>query len=877
LAGDYGYVVGGFGDDSSCSELVMSVLDAKTQRWMNVDFDANGYDNRAGHSTVVHKGTMYVYGGEIVGSRLISSSIITCSMELDDLVWNELELAEEPDDLTEEDPEVPQVEVVIDKGPPTLRAWHSAVVVEIPSPEEQVEGEAEAKVGPQMLVFGGQNEETEPLSDVWLLNLEAKKWFKPETSGDLPDARAYHTTTSVGGPAGNIVLYGGSDGDNRFDQVHVLSTLAQADAEGTPASFQWTRCQVDDFIPAGRCWHSAVTRVIEVDMEELKSMMVHHDLDEEDPGQTNDEEENADSELLESLRFRTLTLIFGGHSKDGVLPTEVLSFDHIKCEWEKIEAEGVCPKPRFGHDSIFSEEHQTMVSVGGIAADGKIGDIISLDMNATKEEIAEVEGGAKLGWGRQKAANGREYEGSFRHDKRHGKGMMTYSEDDIEGTYKGDWINGLRSGEGICVYACGSEYTGEWSADDKCGSGVLTYLKGPLTGKSDGEGIEGIVEDRYQGQWSGDQRHGEGEQTYVNGDKFVGLWASGMKNGYGTMYYGDGAVYKGAWSEGMCSGVGVLTTAKKDVYEGTFKMGVMHGIGVCTYADGSRYDGMFKQGMCNGAGTCKYSNRDEYVGKWRSNMRNGRGVCNYAAGHEYQGTWSADMRSGKGVCKYKNGDKYEGQWANDVKEGDGEYVKQNGTRYEGEWEGGVRCGQGECVFYAGFPPQQADTYKGSWLSDMRIGKGTLTYLNGDVYEGSWEDDLQRGQGRLTYVNGNVYEGDWENGRQDGKGILEKVQGEPSVYKGLFANGVFQGQGIAEYSSADEYDGKWNEGVRSGMGSMEYKNGDIYEGQWENDMRQGTGTATYADGHTYEGEWKNDKRHVRKTNWKEDDWKQKERS
>lgn len=67
--------------------------------------------------------------------------------------------------------------------------------------------------------------------------------------------------------------------DTRFDQVHVLSTLSQADrdAEGN-ASFQWTRCLVDNFIPAGRCWHSAVTRIIEVGVGELKAMMVHHDL-----------------------------------------------------------------------------------------------------------------------------------------------------------------------------------------------------------------------------------------------------------------------------------------------------------------------------------------------------------------------------------------------------------------------------------------------------------------------------------------------------------------------------------------------------------------------------------------------------------------------
>merc|ERR1719473_1416506 len=213
-----------------------------------------------------------------------------------------------------------------------------------------------------------------------------------------------------------------------------------------------------------------------------------------------------------------------------------------------MEAEGFPPEPRFGHASVLSDDLGTMVSVGGITAAGKVGETVSLDLNATKEEIDAAETGAQLGWGKQKAGDGREYEGSFRHDKRHGKGVMSYGPKDLEHTYKGDWVDGLRSGQGVQTYKCGSEYIGEWSADDKSGVGVMTYQKGPQTGKSDGEGIDGIVEVKYDGQWSGDKRHGQGTCEYVNGDKYEGTWASGMKDGYGVMEYGDGAVYKGTWS-----------------------------------------------------------------------------------------------------------------------------------------------------------------------------------------------------------------------------------------------------------------------------------------------------------------------------------------
>ena len=37
-------------------------------------------------------------------------------------------------------------------------------------------------------------------------------------------------------------------------------------------------------------------------------------------------------------------------------------------------------------------------------------------------------------------------------------------------------------------------------------------------------------------------------------------------------------------------------------------------------------------------------------------------------------------------------------------------------------------------------------YEGQWKDDMRDGKGTFVYVNGDKYVGDWKADVQDGKG-----------------------------------------------------------------------------------------------------------------------------------
>jgi hypothetical protein len=93
-----------------------------------------------------------------------------------------------------------------------------------------------------------------------------------------------------------------------------------------------------------------------------------------------------------------------------------------------------------------------------------------------------------------------------------------------------------------------------------------------------------------------------------------------------------------------------------------------------------------------------------------------------------------------------------------------EYMDENDT-------GGTKCST--------FPDR---SYDGGWVDDMRSGKGTMTYPNGDVYDGNWKANQMNGQGKLTYKNGDVYEGNWVDGKENGTGTMTSATGEV-VYNG----------------------------------------------------------------------------------------------
>jgi len=70
--------------------------------------------------------------------------------------------------------------------------------------------------------------------------------------------------------------------------------------------------------------------------------------------------------------------------------------------------------------------------------------------------------------------DGRKYQGSFSHGKKHGHGVLTWPNGTI---YDGHWSNNKRHGRGTLTWPNGAKYVGEWKGDIKKGNGVYTWQK----------------------------------------------------------------------------------------------------------------------------------------------------------------------------------------------------------------------------------------------------------------------------------------------------------------------------------------------------------------------------------------------------------------
>ena len=105
------------------------------------------------------------------------------------------------------------------------------------------------------------------------------------------------------------------------------------------------------------------------------------------------------------------------------------------------------------------------------------------------------------------------YEGTWRSDKKHGKGVQKWvGKCEWAGdVYEGDFSDGYRQGKGVYKYANGDVYEGDWLKGKRSGKGTLKQQNGYV----------------YVGDWLLDNEHGEGHQewsgyTQWNGDSYDG-------------------------------------------------------------------------------------------------------------------------------------------------------------------------------------------------------------------------------------------------------------------------------------------------------------------------------------------------------------------
>jgi hypothetical protein len=95
--------------------------------------------------------------------------------------------------------------------------------------------------------------------------------------------------------------------------------------------------------------------------------------------------------------------------------------------------------------------------------------------------------------------------------------------------------------------------------------------------------------------------------------------------------------------------------------------------------------------------------------------------------------------------------------------------------YEGEMTGNnVRHGKGTYVWTNG------DRYTGDWINGVISGKGIYFYANGCTYEGKFLNGKRHGKGTYVWSNGDRFKGHWIQGERSGKGI--GIQNQISLFK-----------------------------------------------------------------------------------------------
>lgn len=285
----------------------------------------------------------------------------------------------------------------------------------------------------------------------------------------------------------------------------------------------------------------------------------------------------------------------------------------------------------------------------------------SIYMGATHEDIP-------FGQGKQQMVNGNVYKGDFINGLRQGEGILTTK----KFIYNGEWKNNVFHGNGKISYTSGESYEGSFEKGFK--NGVGCFIQTPAYW--------------YRGNWSNNSRHGRGIEKSKDG-LYNGDMQYDKKHGQGSIIYNDGSTYEGNWSNNARQGVGLLKTLHF-YYNGNWLNDKFHGSGklVCE-----------KTGM--------------YTGRWKHGLRHKKGCQIYPTAEVYSGSWSKNKRCGQGSLKMTNGDLYKGSWVNDMKNGLG--TLETASCY----------------------------YKGEWLDNQKEGSGSIT-LNNATLEGFWVQNKRHG-------------------------------------------------------------------------------------------------------------------------------------
>ena len=160
-----------------------------------------------------------------------------------------------------------------------------------------------------------------------------------------------------------------------------------------------------------------------------------------------------------------------------------------------------------------------------------------------------------------------------------------------DGQYEGIIINGKRELRGIMNYKNGGKYEGQWKNDKRHGKGVF------ISQNYNNPNLMGI---KYEGEFNNDKIEGYGIGKYSSGDKYEGEWKNNKQYGRGVLNYVGGGKYVGEWKNGKLNGEGIYYLKNGERFEGKFKDNKYDGYGNYYYNNGEYLEGMFKDDLPSG-------------------------------------------------------------------------------------------------------------------------------------------------------------------------------------------------------------------------------------------------------------------------------------
>nr|VZI49682.1 unnamed protein product [Spirometra erinaceieuropaei] len=177
---------------------------------------------------------------------------------------------------------------------------------------------------------------------------------------------------------------------------------------------------------------------------------------------------------------------------------------------------------------------------------------------------------------------GGRYQGAGNKVTRNGEGKFTYLNDFF--SYEGQWLNGIKHGQGRLSMKDGSFMEGQ-------------FVDGELIGP--GKMYSAAKETLYEGDIFMGERHGEGHMHYPNGSIYSGSWSHNSREG--RLAVDSQTVYEGDFHQDRKHGSGVLSSRLFRI-AANYNEDKICGNGRVTFEFGGSYEGNFLDGKPHGEG-----------------------------------------------------------------------------------------------------------------------------------------------------------------------------------------------------------------------------------------------------------------------------------